>query len=584
MAIISKNNMDKLQALLGESYEDMLAGYGTINTYGTAASSIMKSKAFIRGGTDANNGVRASSMSGTTVLDLFPSKVASDTKLTIRRGKFYVNGVLKELTSDVTVECDVEDAASLDTPASWSWGATGNLFVKGKIYASEVTVKKGTTWEVTDVTSSETTMRLTASSSGGTGFKLAQIIDDTTASGITIDEVKLYLKKSGSPNCNLRVLIVDETGTGPAYTPDLTDVKATSAEISIDDISTDVLEIGFPLLSQVSLNNTGTGDYFIILESTAPETGTYTVDATNYIQWVGNSSGAGVVAPHNSTTNERQVYSAAAWGASGSPTNGCAHRLVSYIHAAWTASGSTGSVGIHVDHVDEVVAPSPTVPFAPIADVTMLSNGSGASENFDAYSTMTDVREIIGYEGLEDDDQMDDLFSSMDTTENYIINVVNEATTTEAVRGYSSICSALASHVSSLVSGYTFKTYWGGDAVQLEFDRYFRKIWYLNQSSQELYTTYGVRINTGSSIKWDVAGANWVSNNTYCVNMTTGTDLELLTPLGGTANDASAAIMVLAIKPAWAELQFDHTTGSSVTKLTLSSVPTSWGTTAASHV
>lgn len=584
MSTISKNDMLNLASLLGDSYSTVINSYGDDDTPGTAIFDIAKAKSFVRGGTESNNGVRASRLSGASVLDLAPS--VSGTDLTVRRGRFFVNGMEKELVSDVVLDCDAESATfytgSPDDNSITAWANSSTLM--GLVFATMDPITSDTVGSVFAVTSGS---GLNTNSTGfelnGTTTHLSQAIGDTkdgTNGPVTIDEVQLYLGVSGLPNVSLYVDVYSvDTSSGGDKQP-TGSALATSVAVQATELTDAPGWVSFPLTTRIDLDNTTTNEeaQAIVLRYGAAEVGTTLIDSSNKVLWFGEVNSALTPAAgsvtwdhdneHKATSSDGSTWSFVSSG------HDAGFKLINYVKATWQAESSFGGVLSTLEEWLSTV--SPDTAHARVAEIALRSDGSGVTQDLaltdsSSASYVNDVREITGYAGLEDDDQMGDLFPSIDTTENTIISSISETGRTGVAQDYSAIVSALGTHISN-TAGMAFKAYWKNNNTQ--FDRNFRKLWYIN-GSEELSVNFGTRWGSEDATAYQSA-TSWVYNSTYAANMTVGGNLEIILSEGSTTTWPEENIYVYAIRPTWTTLAFDIDAGSAF--LPLSSVPSTFQT------
>lgn len=583
MAIISKVDMMNIAELLGNSYQRILDSYGTVNTSNTAAFDAARAKSYVRGGAEADNGIRASRVSsGGTVLDLLPVyNTVDSTTIYLRHGKFYINDVEKELSNDIMISTDPllsnPLAAGLYTGEQLTSGASplniqigADSFIKGFIYLTEDPINNN--FDINDWSDNNEFFVINDIKNGTGTWSIAQIIS-AAQDGIAVDEIKLFLKKTGSPLCNLKIdIYVDNDGI-----PDTSSVaKGESIFVSSAEISESGSWVSFPLIQRIILTDSdGTVDYWIVLSTSVPNTGDLIINNNNYIIWCGNSSTTTVVPTETFTLGNYDyrsiITNTGPWTALNTPeeTTSAAHRLINYVRASWTYYPDfTGFPRFNMEKWISLDIPENS--HVNIAEITLKTDNMGNILNInnvdDDYSSyLNDMRSIVGYEGLEDDDQMGNLFEPINETEDSILTIPAETRTSTVVSHYSSAINGLNAHITSNISGSTFKSYWKG--VGANFPRSFRKLWYLNQNNTELSVIFGTKTNTGELKTFADITNNWKYNNTYCANVTIGGDLELIIPEAGKTWETEDNLIIYAIRPVWTTIADNINIGNNFIKL-----------------
>ncbi len=563
MAIISKINMTNLAELLGNSYQNIVNSYGNVDTLDTVVFEASRAKSYVRGGTDAKNGIRASRISsGGTILDLLPScDPTNSTEIYIERGKFYINGKQKELMNNVVIDTD----PLLDNPAGYglytgeqkeSSGSPLSIaidiesFIKGLIYLTEDPINDD--FDIDDWASINNAFIINDIPQGTGTWSIAQAMS-ATQDGITVDEIHLFLAKIGSPVCNLQINIYEDNGSGA---PDITSGSlGNSVSISSNELLESGSWISFPLTQRIDLNDsTNTIDFWIVLSTSSLED-ELIINNNNYIIWRGDSTKT--ISPTSAFTfsNYRSAITGSGqWTGLGS-TNSAAHRVINYVRGIWTYF--PGFVGFQRFNMENwVTLALPENAHACVAEIVLKTNGTGTilsidDQDSENVSFLNDIRAIIGYQGLEDDDQMGDLFDPINASEDSILSVSAETRSSVGVAHYKDIIIAINEHISSH-SKQEVKAYW--KEAGINFTRAFRKLWYLSQKNIELSTIFGIKGNTGELKTFTDATNNWKYKNTYCANVTVGCDLELIIPKGNISWEEADILDIYAIRAVWTTL------------------------------
>ena len=155
---------------------------------------------------------------------------------------------------------------------AWRWvmSSTGSVYANGTLKSS---TNGGSSWtdQSTDAACEFTTSAITAKS------KLAQSFQ--IATGTTITEVRLYLKKVGSPTGNLTVKIETDSAGDPSGTPV---TNGTSDTVAASTLSTSYGYISFTFATDPSLSATTT--YWLVLETADSQSN------TDYVIWGADES------------------------------------------------------------------------------------------------------------------------------------------------------------------------------------------------------------------------------------------------------------------------------------------------------
>jgi len=551
MAVITKTNMTKLATLIGDSYQSILNAYGDYDTNDTAVNLIGKAKVFVRGGAETLNGIRQTETGSEGVaLDLIPT-TATDV-VTVRRGEFYLNGQRQILQSNRTF-----DFGTL-LPAKWWYGAGYDhdddatlqplakhaQRTRALIYTSNEAINTTTHPGATDMVSGDNFQTTHADFRlDGTTDLLAAGFAAPTAN-VNLDKVQLYLSTNTSgaaPNTGLKLYIAANAAGSAPDDPDYTTIAGTSLKIASVDANGEWIDFVFDDVVVL----TGGASYWVVLASDTPDDGVASnLSASIYYDWhydAASASGNDVA-----DGNSFLMFSDDAGGTWSTHVDKMpACRYIEYLKVAYTPVMAVAEAENVTNLPDTTAAAAnlsvsdPSVAHAKVALCDLYSAAAdpasgGTTANFGTAATdsnMTDVREIVGYDGLEDDDQMSVIFPAMNTTENEIISISNEDSTSPVASDFSSICTGLASHISSTASGYTFKSYWKASEAYLA--RTFRKIWEFNQS-EELSVRFGRFLpDAGAPTAFSTPlDASWSPDLTYNADLSTGVSLEAYLPDG----------------------------------------------------
>lgn len=568
MAVISKTNMTILADLVGQSYDAILNAYGDYDTTGSVVNLIGRAKTFVRGGAEAQNGVRQVDVgSGGTTLDLIPT--TSSSTVTVRKGNFYLDGVEQNLPSNRTF-----NFASL-LPATWWYGAGQDIAddaalqplaaaaqrCKALIYASNEVVNTTTHPGAGEMRSGEIYSGAHASMilNGTTTDIAAPFITPTAA--MYLDKVQLYIGTNTSgtaPNTGLKVYVK----TNNAGSPD----AIVTTSLKVNDVTAAGGWVDFIFDSAVQL--TGGTAYWLVLSADTPDNG----DASNLSATINYSWKYDAASSGNGALGLR--YNAAGWanvGGGAAFDKLAALRFVEYLKVTYTpvmALGEYNSPGLPdaVAYTDSVAIVDPSVSHVKIALCDLYQAAadpaSGAfTATFGTGSVMTDVREIVGYKGLEDDDQMSVIFPAINTSENEFLNIAAEASASPVATDYAALCTGLSSHITSLVSGSTFKTYWKTNEAYLS--RSFRKVWEFNQN-EELGARFGTFTFSGAgpTAFSNPIDSRWVSDGTYCADTSSGANLEIHMPTGqGNIGTSPTTVYVFGVTTSYTTLNSRATSG-----------------------
>lgn len=557
MAVITKTNVLKLTELIGESYQAVLDAYGSYGAIDSVVNTIGRAKVFVRGGAEAPNGVReVDEGTGGSTLDLIPT--ASGKVVTVRRGDFYLDGEVQSLKSNRTFDFSKTGLLS----SAWWYGA-GQLAsedtymqtpvkqyqrAKALIYASNETITGATNMvsgEIFADTSSSFLLNGTISDLGSP-FK-------TPSTNTHLDKVQLYISTNitgTTPNTGLKVYVVANTTTEPNGKPDMNTIAGTS--LKINEVNAEGGWIDFIFDSAVLL--TGSTLYWIVLAADTPDDGSVSnLSASVYYQWHIDKGAT-------ANTGNKLRYSeddGSTW--LGSEDYMAACRFIEYLKVTYTpviaASQTEAQTPLATTTSYTLNIQDPTVSHVKVALCDLLSPpGAGAAvtvADFDTtsiadYATdsiLTDVRTVVGFSGLEDDDQMAVIFPAINTTETKILVVANEASASSAATDFASVCSGLAAHVVATTGGTTFKNYW--KANDTYFSRSFRKVWKFNQK-EELATRFGTFTNNGSGPD-AFPDSRWVSDNELTADTAVGANLEIHIPLTSSGISSTTDLYVFGI-------------------------------------
>jgi len=154
-----------------------------------------------------------------------------------------------------------------------------------------------------------------------------------------------------------------------------------------------------------------------------------------------------------------------------------AYRATLYVDSNQTIGAVKTPKFVYHSYADYSDINYPSVPDGTIEIGRVLVRHQDGVDPIIASSDITDSRQISGYRGLEDDDQMV-MFTSFNSDENKLI-----ATTLNFSSYFTSSVSAVVSHVNSTksVSG-TFEYYY--QYRDFEFSQYFRKLYYMVRSTE----------------------------------------------------------------------------------------------------
>jgi len=546
MAIITTAEMNYLAGLLADAYQDGLDSYGDADTPDTVNYDVSRAKVYVRGGTEARNGIRATTLdSNDAALDLQPS--VSTTTVSVRRGRFYIGGYLNELYNDRSFSFAFDDdfwmSAGL-TEATWDELSTDlaanaakvitQRRAKALIYASDEPISDATTDEMESYTVFDTThadLRINAS----TDWFAAEFKPTANTMSRYLDKVKLYISSTGSPNTGLVCDVyannagAPDTGSDPVFSSFQVDTEIDSDGGWVDFVFEDPTVL------------TGGDVYWLVVRPGTPSGGAASnLAAGVYYSWHFDGT-----AYANGTNDDLlpSTDSGSTWGAdigaAGGGGSGItpAIQFITYLKVLYTGiisdfdSTTTGHPSSS-DITNTLIAPVPSaIDYANVCEVTLVTNnGTYADTTLPITTTVSisDTRKTVAFEGLEDDDKMSVIFPGLDTTENEILKVSTGANTSPLATSFAATVSALGTHISSLSSGDTFKTYWR-DAENY-FDRAFRQIWYAN-AREELAIDFGTFTADGSNSRVYADGSDgWATNDEWVVNMSTGVSLEVYNP------------------------------------------------------
>jgi len=568
MAIITTEEMNYLATLLGDAYQNGLTGYGDTDTPGTVSYEISKAKVYVRGGTEARNGIRADSLnSQQNALDLEPS--VSTTTVNIRRGKFYIDSNINELYTDRSFSFAFDEdfwmSAGL-TEATWDELLTDLAAntakvvtqhrAKALVYASDEPISDATAGEMDSYINFSTThadLRINAT----TDWFAAEFKPTANTQSRYLDKVKLYISSVGSPNTGLICdVYADDSGS-----PDVSGGVILSS-FQVDNIDADGSWVDFVFVDPTVL--TGGSVYWLVLKPGTP-TGSVAANLAGgiYYRWHFKS------AAYANGANDDILPSTdggSTWGSDIGATGGGgsgiqpAMQFITYLKVIYSGimadfdSTETGNPSNTLSNiVDTIVTPIPSVnDYAAICSATLVSsNGTFSAGTIPITSTVTitDERQVVAYEGLEDDDKMSVIFPGLDTTENEIQKVSNALTTSPLASSFSATVSALNTHISTLSSGNTFKSYWR--LQENYFDRSFRQLWWVN-SREELTIDFGTFTATGSnSVEYTNGSDGWASTDSWAADMTTGVSLEIYNPV---VTGAAILLKIFGITTTYTEL------------------------------
>ncbi len=601
MAIISDTNLEILLNHLNDSYAALSTGFGAIDQSDSGLSEINKAKVFVRGGADVEDGVKATSISSTgTVYDLYPFSHDTD-NLTIQSGSFYLEGVEHSIDRNTVYDFGTIlnaiwwygagiDSGSITTIAGatgWANIDSADQRAKALVYISNEPVDTSFNPGSEDMASGEVydTTHADFALDGTTDYIAAPFLAPTA--NTYLDKVQLYVSVTGSPNTGLYAYVVDDAVT----LPDMTAIIATSFKVSSSDIPSGGGWIDFIFNNPTVL--TGGANYWLVLGIGTPEGGAASViDGTNLYSWhyddgtVCNDAGDDALAFSDNA--------GVAWTKTINAVDSdylAACRFISLLKVRYSGvmsmwqSGKasslvgTGNAPALAANKNYLAVEAPSSPYVKICECDLFSayNADSTAVAVAAWGTaatnsiLTDVREIVGYVGLEDDDQVEDLFGGVNTTEDSLL-VASADATTSAVAGYFSATSnALSTHVTSLASGYTFKTYLA--SIDLYPGRDFRRFWKVNKS-EELKAAFGTFTNDATPAAFP--DATYVSADTWCADLSTGVDLELYLPVDEGACTGDIDINVMAIRNLYTTL--DNHVDAGVDRITIASHASFTGT------
>jgi hypothetical protein len=549
MAIISKTNVLKFTELIGNSYNSILTGYGNYDASDSAVNLIGKAKVFIRGGNESKNGVKQVSVGSNGItLDLLPSY--SGTIVTVKNGEFYLNSKRQVLQSNRTFDFSLlsgewwygsgfEDIGDTATIGALSGGQRR---CKAVIYASDEVISPTTHIGSEDMTSGEDfqTTSATFCLDGTTDLLAAPFAAPT--SDTKLDKVQLYISTNitgTEPNTGLKVYICNNNTSTTPDSPNYSSIVATSIKVSEVIAKGDWVDFIFD--EECTL--TGGSSYWVVLASDTPDDGSPSnLSASIYYYWhYGAAAGNDIVDPasylqysdNNGTTWSNHVDKL--------PT--C--RFIEYLKVKYTpvmaneqAFGEESELPIVSGVANNLEIDFINVDHCKIANCDLLTSEEDPASGYEAMdfgtdldvnSIMTDIREIISYDGVQDDDQMSVLFPAIDRTENEIVNIATEAAASPVAADYASICTGLSSHITTLSSGSTFKSYWKANETYMT--RYFRKVWEFNQNSELCARFSSLTFDEGEpTIYSDPIDTRYVSDETYCADLSTGVNLEIHIP------------------------------------------------------
>lgn len=167
-----------------------------------------------------------------------------------------------------------------------------------------------------------------------------------------------------------------------------------------------------------------------------------------------------------------------------------AYRATLYIDSSETIGAVKTPKFVYHSYADYSSFNYPSVPEGTVEIGRVLVRHQPGTDPIIASSDITDSRQISGYIGLEDDDQMA-MFTSLNSDENRLIS-----TTLNFSSYFTSSVNSIVSHVNSTksISG-TFENYY--QYRDFEFSQYFRKLYYMIRST-ELSQRMGFLTFTGS--------------------------------------------------------------------------------------
>ena len=572
MAVITKTNVLKLTELIGDSYQTVLDAYGNYGAIDSVVNTIGRAKVFVRGGSEAPNGVReVDEGTGGSTLDLIPT--ASGKVVTIRRGDFYLDGEVQSLKSSRAYDFsktgllasawwygagyDSSDFATLQPLAKLAQRA------KALIYASNEVITVATHPGATNMVSGEVFANTSAS------FLLNGTIDDLASpfaaptSNTYLDKVQLYISTNmtgASPNTGLKVYIAANS----TDKPDMTSIIGTS--LKVNEVNTDGGWIDFIFDNAVLL--TGTSTYWVVLAADTPDDGSASnLSSLVYYQWNIDTA----TSANTAHTLRYSSDNGTSW--TGSQDYMAACRFIEYLKVVYTpvlaTASSEGATPVASGIPTNLSALSPTVShakvalcdlFSPAANPASGATVAGFGNDYTTTSVLSDVRTVVGFSGLEDDDQMSVIFPAINTTENKILIVANEASTSSAAGDFAAVCSGLAAHVIATVGGTTFKNYW--KANDTYFSRSFRKVWKFNQK-EELVARFGTFTNNAAG---PVAfpDPRWVSDNTLTADSSVGANLEIHIPSDAPGINSTTDVYVFGITTVSTLLNARAATGAAV--------------------